>query len=55
MARVGFFVPAAVGIAHAAQTVVVSAVAHDDVHLADAVVGRYVDRFVLSIKMTKFK
>lgn len=47
LARVGFLVPSAVRIADTAQAVVVAAVAHDDVDLAQPMVRRHVDRLVL--------
>lgn len=46
-AGVGFLVPSAVRVTDASKAVIVAAVAHDDVHLADAMIRRGVNGFML--------
>ena len=52
-ARIGFFIPSAIRIADAAEAIIVTTVAHDNVDLPDAVIRRSVNGFVLFFKIRK--
>ncbi len=54
-ARIGFFIPSAIRIADAAEAIIVTAVAHDNVDLPDAVIRRSVNGFVLFFKIKNNK
>ena len=53
--RVGLFVPAAIRISDAAQAIVVTPVAHDNIDLTNSMIRSGVNRFVLRKKFIRLE